>query len=236
MRRKTGFPGRYKISSYWIPTKKSSEKILLIEIECVLNRPLPELNNRTPFEDTIIHKNASNFFRVFPLLKKTQVFKYYQKTLPLNNREFTYRSVYSKTGGVLNMFNLKIEESMDNQLIMPRNKFGDEKEAINVWKDTPSELWSGLSPKLVWAGGGDIEGQLLTDFLEQLTDVMEGERFESEGDCLISAIKLLRDWQLSPNEVYMGETPMDAIIKERHKMYDRKASFLKKMRIETDFT
>lgn len=236
MRRKTGFPSRYKITSYWIPTKESSEKILLIEIECVLNRPLPKLNNRTPFEDTIIHKNASNFFRVFPLLKKTQVFKHYQKTLPLNNREFTYRSVYSKTGGVLNMFNPKIEESMDNQLKSLLDKFGDEKEAINVWKDTSSELWSGLSPKLVWAGGGDIEGQLLTDFLEQLTDVMEGKGFESEGDCLISAMKFLREWQLSPNVVCMGETPMDAIIKERHKICGRKASFLKKMRIKTDFT
>lgn len=236
MKRKRGFPSRYEISSYWIPTKESSEKILLIKIECVLNKPLPELNNRTPFEDIIIHKNASNFFGVFPYLKKTQVFKYYQRTLPLNNRQFTYRSVYSKTGGVLNTFNPKIKESMDNQLKKLRDKFGDKKEALNIWKDTSSELWSGLSPKFVWAGGGDVEGQLLTDFLEQLTDVMEGERFESEGDCLISAIKFLRDWQHSPNVICMGETPMDAIIKERHKIYDRKASFLKKMRIETDFT
>ena len=241
MRRATGFPGRNeepvmaKIASYWIPTKESGEKTLLIQVECVLNKPFSELNDRTPFEDTIIHKNASNFFRTIPYLKKTPAFKYYQRMLPLNNREFKYQSVYSKTGGVLNIFNPRIKEDMDNELKRLLDECEDKKEAIGIWKDTPSELWSGLPPKLVWAGGGEIEGKLLTDFLEQLTDRMEGKRFRSGGDCLISAIKFLREWQLPPNEVCFGEAPMYAIMKERHKIYERKASFLQKKRIETDF-
>lgn len=101
----------------------------------------------------------------------------------------------------------------------------DKGEAIGIWKDTPSECWSGLPPKLVWAGGGEVESQLLTDFLEQLTDRMEGKRFSSEGHCLTSAIKLLREWQVTPNRVCLGETPTDAIIKERHKIYERSLLF-----------
>jgi len=228
-------PIRFEISNYWIPTKESADKITLIQIECALNKPYPLLNDRTPFEDTIIHKNASNFFSMCPYLKKIPIFKYYQRMLPLSNKEFMYKSVYLKTGGVLNIFNPEIREDMDNELKGLLNKYEDKEKAISIWKDTPSELWSNLSPKLVWAGAGDIENQLLRDFLEQLTDRMEGRGFDSEGDCIISSITFLRQWQFRPNEVCFEEAPIDIIIKERQKIYARKVSFLQEMQIETDF-
>jgi len=227
---------RFKTFNYWVPTRESAKKIALIQIECALNKPYPFLKNRTPFEDTIIHKNASNFFEMSPYLKKTSIFKYYQRMLPLNDREFTYKSVYSKTGGLLNIFNPRIKEAMDNKLKELMGKYEDKKEAIGIWKDTPSELWSNLPPRLVWAGGAYIENQLLKDFLEQLTDRMEGRGFDSNGDCLISSMKFLRQWQFTPNIVCFGKTPVDAIIEERQKVYERKLSFLQKMQIETDFS
>lgn len=221
--------------SHWIPTKESGKKITLIQIESTLNKSYPELNGRTPFEDTIINGNASNFLKIFPYLKKAQTFKYYQKMLPLNKDEFIYQSVYSKTGGVLNIFNPKVKEAMDNELKRLLDKYEGKKGAISIWKDTPSELWSGFLPKLVWTGSGDIEKQLLMDFLKKLTAEFEGKRFDSEGDCLISSIKFLREWQFRPNEVCFGEAPMDAIFQERQKIYERKISFLREMQIETDF-
>jgi len=227
---------RLEISSYWIPTKESAKKITLIQIECALNKPYPLLKNRTPFEDTIIHKNASNFFEMSPYLKRASFFKYYQRMLPLNDREFTYRSVYSKTGGLLNIFNPRIKEAMDNKLKELMNKYEHKKEAIGIWRDTASELWSNLPPKLVWAGGAYIENQLLKDFLEQLTDRMRGRGFDSNGDCLISSIKFLREWQFKPNRVCFWKAPVDAIIEERQRVYERKLSFLQKMQIETDFS
>lgn len=228
-------PVSLKISNYWIPTKESAEKITLIQIECALNEPCTELNDRTPFEDTIIHKNASNFFNMSPYLKKTPFFKDYQRMLPLNDREFIYKLVYSKAGGVLNIFNTGIREGMDSELKRLLDKYEDKREAISIWKDTPSELWSSLPPKLVWAGGGDIESQLLVDFLEQLTDKMKGKGFDSKGDCIISSIKFLREWQLRTNMVCPGGRPIDVIIEERQKIYERKISFLQEMQIETDF-
>jgi|GEM_PF-1159556 len=226
---------RFEISNYWIPTRESAEKITLIQIECALNKPYPLLKNRTPFEDTIIHKNASNFFGMSPYLKKMPFFKYYKRMLPLNDREFTYKSVYSKTGGLLNIFNPRIREAMDNKLTELMDEYEDKREAIGIWKNTASELWSNLPPRLVWAGGAYIEGHLLKDFLEQLTDRMEGRGFDSNGDCLISSIKFLRQWQFKPNIICFGKAPMDAIIEERQRVYERKISFLQKMQIETDF-
>ena len=221
--------------NHWIPTKESGEKIALIQIESSLNRSYPELNDRTPFEDTIINGNASNFFRIFPHLTKAETFKYYKRMLPLNKDEFIYKSVYSKTGGILNIFNPKVKEAMDDELKRLLNKYEGDKQAINIWKNTPSELWSGFPPKLVWVGSGDIEGQLLMDFLKKLTARFEGNRFDSEGECLISSIKFLREWQFRPNEVCFGEAPINAIFNERLKIYERKISFLCEMQIETDF-
>jgi hypothetical protein len=233
--RSDGEPERFEILSYWAPTKDSGDKVILIQIECAINTPWAELDNRTPFEDIVLHKNTSNFFRKIPDLEKSPLFEHYQKVLPLNNREFIYRSVYSKTGGVLNIFHPEIKESMDNELKELFAKYEDKKQAIRIWRDAHSELWSNLTPKLVWAGGGEIEGKLLRDFLEQLTDGMEDEEFDSEGDCIISSMRLLREWQLRPNKVCFGDTPMDAIKEERLQTYEHKISFLQEMQIETDF-
>lgn len=226
---------RLEIYNYWVPTRESADKISFVQIECALNKPYPLLKDRTPFEDTIIHRSASNFFGMSPYLKKMPFFKYYKRMLPLNDREFTYKSVYSKTGGLLNIFNPRIREAMDNKLSGLMDKYEDKREAIGIWKNTASELWSDLPPGLVWAGGAYIENQLLKDFLEQLTDRMEGRGFHSEGDCLISSIKFLREWELRPNIVCLGKAPIDAIIEERQRVYERKLSFLQEMQIETDF-
>lgn len=226
-----------KIDKYWIPTEESSRKILLIQIEVILNVSDENvLNNKTPFEDTIIHKNPSNFFNAFPVIKKTPFFHEYLRMLPLNNSEFKYKSVYSKTGGLLNLFNPTINENMDKELKRLLNEYKDEKEAISIWKDTPSDLWSNLPPKLVWAGGGKIEGELLIDFLRELTYNMEGKGFGSQGDAILSSLQILRTWQSIPNEICSYKKPMNVITEEREKIYKRKISFLQQMQIETDFS
>ena len=56
------------------------------------------------------------------------IFKYYQQILRLNEKEFVYKAVYSKTGGVLNVFNPKIRESMDLKLKELFSQCEDEKE------------------------------------------------------------------------------------------------------------
>ncbi len=218
-----------------LPAKESAEKVVLIQIECNLNVPLPELNDRTPYEDIVLTKSASNFFNAFPIIKKAPTFKYYQRMLPLSEKEFAYKSVYSKTGGVLNIFNPKIREGLDSELKKLFSQYEDKKEAIMIWKDTPSELWSNLPPKLVWAGGGRIEGELLLDFLQYLTRKVRRKEFDTPGDSMMTAIRNLREWQFISNEICSGMAPVDAIVEERKEIYERKSAFLQEMLIETDF-
>lgn len=227
--------GILELFNFLLPTKESVEKVISIQVECNLNIPSKELNGRTPYEDILVNKSASNFFNAFPVIEKSPAFKYYQQMLPLSEKEFTYKAVYSKTGGVLNIFHPKIREGMDSELKKLFNQCEDDKEAIKIWRDTPSELWSNLSPKLVWAGGGKIEGELLLDFLQHLTRNVRGKKFETLGDSLMTALKHLRAWQFKPNEICSGMAPVDAIIEERGKVYERKSAFLQEMLIGTDF-
>ncbi|MDI6885260.1 MAG: hypothetical protein QMD22_02725 [archaeon] len=230
-----GRHGRLELFDFSLPTKESVEKVILIQIECNLNIPSPELNDRTPYEDIVINKSVSNFFNAFPFIKKMPTFKYYQRMLPLSEKEFAYKSVYSKTGGVLNIFNPKIREGVDSELKKLFSQCEDEKEAIRTWKDASSELWSNLPPKLVWACGGKIEGELLLDFLQYLTRKVRRKEFDTLGDSMITAIKYLREWQFISNEICSGMAPVNAIIEERKEIYERKSAFLQEMLIETDF-
>ena len=239
--RRTAFPdrddesGRLELFDFKLPSKESAEKVVLIQIECNLNIPSQELNDRTPYEDIVITKSASNYFNAFPIIKKAPTFKHYQRMLPLSEKEIVYKAVYSKTGGILNIFHPKIRESMDSELKKLFSQCEDEKEAIRIWKDTPSELWSNLPPKLVWAGGGKIEGELLLDFLQYLTRKVRRKEFDTLGDSMITALRHLREWQFISNEFCSGMAPIDAIVGEREKIYERKSAFLQEMLIETVF-
>ena len=239
MRRRTASGDEESVNlglfDFSLPSKESAEKVVLIQIECNLNIPLPELNDRTPYEDIVITKSASNYFNAFPIIKKAPTFKYYQRMLPLSEKEFVYKAVYSKTGGVLNIFHPKIRVSMDSELKKLFSQYEDEKEAIRIWKDTSSELWSNLPPKLVWAGGGKIEGELLLDFLQYLTRKVRRKKFDTLGDSMITALRNLREWQFISNEICSGMVPIDAIVEERKEIYGRKSAFLQEMQIETDF-
>ena len=230
-----GESGTLQHFNFSFPTKESAEKVGLIQIECYLNIPATELNNRTPYEDVVRNKSATNFFNTFPVIKEAPLFEYYQQILSLSEKEFAYKSVYSKTGGVLNIFNLQIRESMDSELKTLFSRCEEEKEAIRLWKDRPSELWSNLPPKLVWAGGGKIERELILDFSQYLTRMVRRKEFDTRGDALITAIQHLRVWQFQPNEICSGMAPINAIIKEREEIHERKSAFFKENHIECDF-
>ena len=66
--------GSFQLFNFSVPTKESAEKILFIPIECNLNMPSSELNDRTPYEDVVLNKSATNFFNAFPVIKKAPVF------------------------------------------------------------------------------------------------------------------------------------------------------------------
>ncbi|MEL5864510.1 hypothetical protein [Clostridium cochlearium] len=219
--------------SVWLPNQLSAVKLFLIQIECSINEAYEQLDGKTLYEYTILNNDSSGAVKVLPEIKGSPILNEYERMLPLNKVEFLYQSVYKKTGGILNMFYGEIKESMDEVLKELSEEKEDMNKAIEIWKDTESELWSGLKPKHVWAGGGPLERELLLDFCRQLTEIMQGQQFTSQGTAIIKSLEVLRKWQLKYNEICKG-IPVEEIIKEREEIYQRKIKFLKDMNINVD--
>ncbi|MCS4464975.1 hypothetical protein JTT01_16615 [Clostridium botulinum] len=124
---------------------------------------------------------------------------------------------------------------MDIQFKELSSKSRNTNEAIKKWKGEPSELWSGLTPSQIWAGGGKVEKALLMDFLNKLTELMNGKQFTTKGAAFMNCIDVLRTWQLNKNDICEGKTPMEAIIEERNLILKDKIDFIKENNIECDF-
>lgn len=224
-----------KETELWIPNDEIAEKIILIQVECSINEKYDKLENKSIFEETLKRNDNSSVLEVAPNIKNTNLLGLYERMLPLTSGDFIYGSVYSKTGGVLNLFNEKVSEAMDIQLKDIANNIEYKNEAIRKWKDVPSELWSGLTPAQVWAGGGKVEKALLMDFLAKLTEIMKGKQFNAKGVAFMKCIDVLRNWQLNKNEICGGKTPMEAIIEERDIILGDKINLLKENNIDCDF-
>lgn len=219
--------------SVWLPNQLSAVKLFLIQIECSINETYEQLDGKTLYEYTILNNDLSGVVKVLPEIKDSPILNEYERILPLNKVEFLYQSVYKKTGGVLNMFYGEIKENMDETLKELFNEKEDMNKSIETWKNVESELWSGLKPKHVWAGGGALEKELLLDFCKQLTATMQGQQFTNQGTAIIKSLEILRKWQLEYNEVCNG-IPLEEIVKEREGIYVRKVKFLKDMNINFD--
>nr|WP_251861243.1 hypothetical protein [Clostridium sp. Marseille-Q2269] len=224
-----------KQKELWIPNDEVAEKIILIQIECSLNEKYEKFHNNTMFIESMKRKDSSPVLEIAPKLKNTNILDLYKRMLPLTNGDFIYASVYSKTGGVLNLFNEKVSENIDIQFKELSGKFQDKNEVVKNWINEPSELWSGLTPAQIWSGGGKVEKALLMDFLNKLTELMNGKQFNSKGAAFMSSIDVLRAWQLNKNDICEGKTPMEAIIEERDIILKEKIEFIKSKNIECDF-
>ncbi|MET7040999.1 hypothetical protein WBZ18_09675 [Clostridium botulinum] len=224
-----------KQKELWIPNDEVAEKIILIQIECSLNENYEKLENNTMFIESMKRKDDSPVLEVAPKLKNTNILGLYERMLPLTKVDLMYASVYSRTGGALNLFNEKISKNIDIQFKELSSKSKDTNEAIKKWKDEPSELWSGLTPAQIWAGGGKVEKALLMDFLNKLTELMSGKQFTTKGAAFMNCIDVLRTWQLNKNDICEGKTPMEAIMEERNLILKDKIDFIKENNIECDF-
>lgn len=221
-------------NSYWAPTEECVTKLLHVQLENSLNIVNKDLDNKTYYEDIIINKNADNFFDSMPNIKKSPLYKEYVKIFAYKKSEAEFKAVFSKTGGLLNLYNPSIKEDMDKEFKAALHSENKE-EALETWRNTKSELWSNLTPNLVWAGGGKLENDLLLDFNMELVKVMQGRHFVSEGGALLEAIRFLRVWQYMNNRICGNRKPVEAIIEERQEIFERKVEFYKLMGIQCEF-
>lgn len=224
-----------KLNAIWIPNKRTADKMLLIQIECSINQKYEALNGKSLYEYTLINKDSSGVLKVDPQILNSPIFREYENKLPLGKEEFIYKNVYSRTGGILNLFNPEVKENMDSNLKNLEKEIDDKNVVVEKWRNMRSEIWSGLTPSLVWAGGGNIEKLLLVDLCKNLTDRFCDVKFHNEGSAVLNSLEFLRRWQTTPNKICAGKRPMDAIVDERQKILIEKLILLNKLGIKNDF-
>ena len=227
LEKESGTQKRPVLEAHWLPTEEVSHRVLQAMIEFFYNSPQEKIKGKAPYELLLTDGNFSDIKNFFDKLPEPNLYNFYQKNAPLKSRELDYTSVYNKSGGLLNLFNPRVNSKMDKQFqeLMAQNN--NEEEAMKQWKETPSELWSSLPPQLVWAGGGPQEQKLFKAFLDNLNLNFNGQEFFSEGNALLKSMSYLRQWQVTPNHICNGKTPQEAIIKERNEIYKHKSALLK---------
>jgi hypothetical protein len=151
-----------------------------------------------------------------------------------------YTAAYQRSGGVLNMFTPPWGEAEDEVWAdvlagwqaQTFDNADDRQEALRAleeaWNTTPHPWFAGLTPAQVMVGGGQQEAKLAREFLERLTQVFDGQRFDSEGQALADTLMLLRGWECHPRSD--GQKPRDIIVAERNELLALRERMLKRAR------
>jgi hypothetical protein len=207
------------------PSKKSAEKYNNIQIEATINRNYDKLNNQSIYEYVCRGNTFNSLIPLIPNLCRCIFLKELQFSSDIK-KDIKYKAVFSKTGGLLNIFNTQVSEVMDKAITSIKDDNSITNEELKKWANTNSWLWSNLTPALVWAGTGELEQELMREFMDGLEPILS-EGFLCEGEAILQSANFLRRWQLTSNEACKGLKPEQAIIEERTATLQRKVKSLR---------
>lgn len=227
----------------WVPTREAADRYIQIMVEYWANIPMDELGGCTPWEVGLTEEGRRE---VEAMLReqgigRSPLFKNYLAQLePLREPGRRYVEAYQKSGGLLNIFAERVTEADDDfwhQLVRERIEgveFPDEearahawREIEGIWNETPSELFSNLTPAQVWAGGGKGEADLTWEFMEDLKEQCGDRGYSSQGEMIRACLMFLRTWQITPQQKLGWRTPTEVILEERNEILQKKERILR---------
>ncbi len=225
---------KLQTTSYWFPTKASSERLFSMLTEFSMNG-YPKANQPS-FAEIVwssgdVEQAVSLFPAVVPEMTRREARRLLQ---PWPKGRYT--EAYRRSGGILNMFTPLWGEQEDEvwaemmtgwkaQTFANADARQKALQALEQrWNMTPHPFFAGLTPAQVMVGGGHQENKLAREFLKRLTETFDGQPFESEGQALTRTLMLLRIWACQPRND--GLTPLDIIVDERNDLLARRASVL----------
>jgi hypothetical protein len=225
---------RLELTTHWFPTKASGERSFTMYVEFSLNG-YPEPGHPS-FVDIALASGVAKALDALPsFLPKNAVREARHLLQPWPDGRYT--DAYKRTGGILNLFTPPWGEREDEVWADMLAKwkaeaFPDEKSRQETlrsleqrWNHTPHPFFAGLTPAQVMTGGGHEEAKLANDFLRHLTEMFDGQPFESEGQALTKTLMLLRGWSCQPLED--GRTPLNVIVAERDELLARRERAIK---------
>lgn len=223
-----------ELKSLWFPTRASGERSFTMQLEYGLNQFAKD-QSLTIAE---IAWSTGDVEEALSLLPPTMPAGTRQKLRELLQPwpEGRYTEAYSRSGGILNLFTPPWGEEQDEVWAgmlseWEAESFPDEQARQKAlqrleqqWNTTPHPFFAGLSPAQVMVGGGPIERELASEFLDHIAEMLDGRGFESEGEMLIQVVMLLRGWQCQTTGG--GRTIGETILAEREELLARRARIL----------
>ncbi len=226
---------RLALHTYWFPTKVSVERQAPMRYEYVINIPLERDKRPSMAEIVWATGDIEHAMAQMPDFVPSNMRRIVRRLLrPWPEGRHTH--AYRRTGGILNMFTPpwgKAEDIVWTAMLSQwkATDYADKAEQQaalrdleQMWNITPHPFFAGLTPAQVMVGGGAKEYTLAREFIEYLTQQLEGQSFFSEGKALIKTLSLLRSWELQPRAD--GRTPRDIILVERTMLLERRAQVL----------
>jgi hypothetical protein len=225
---------KVELRSHWIPTRASSEQMLIMELEFSLNH-VPKDALLSMAEMVLATGDVEAALSSVPPVVPPEI-RSRMSALLQPWPEGRYTEAYKRSGGILNLFTPAWGEAQDEVWAgmvagwQAATYPGEEarqaalRELEQRWNRTPHPFFAGLTPEQVMVGGGPQEKALAREFLEHLSELFDGQGFESEGKALIKTVLLLRGWQCEPHG--RGGSRRKVIVAERDELLTRRARLM----------
>lgn len=219
-----------------LPNEAAVRRLTLFLVESWANTESDSLQGFTPWEHALLRGVEETLERVQerppvdPSLLRQEL-----ELRPVSGR---YVEAYRRSGGVLNLFNPWATEADDDQWaemkagiahLEGRALTEAEIEIAGLWNETAHDLFSGLTPAQVWAGGGPRERELAVQALEWVEESVGRKPFPTPGEALNAHLKALRLWQLRPQRKLKKRSPLQVILAERQSILARREEFLQRL-------
>ena len=235
-------PVELNVRQFHVPTRLAGQRFSQAQMECWANTPQESLDESTPWEaarspggrDRILQTEQTLMFQEPDLARRRH--EVLMRTAAHGDR---FVEAYLCSGGLLNVFNEQPTEEDDDrwqELAVAQAEGQDlpgaehrdlvSRELDQLWNRLPNTVMANLTPAQVWAGGGEVEGDLLYTFFREYTEESELGPFESRGDLVRASLIYLRRWQCVPRVELGYRTPMEVVVVERDEILARKATLL----------
>lgn len=222
-----------------LPNQTAVERLRLFLAETWANTESPALEGRTPWEYAMLHGVEDTLRRVpeRPPIESSWLCQELEWRQPVGR----YVGAYGRSGGLLNLFNPWATEADDDQWaemqagiahLEGRALAEAEVEIAELWNETAHDLFSGLTPAQVWAGGGPRERELAVPALEWVEKYVAQQEHRAPAEALEAHLWALRLWQLRPQRRLKKRSPLQVILAERESILVRREEFLRQLEEE----
>ncbi|MEL6182735.1 MAG: hypothetical protein AAFS10_27510, partial [Myxococcota bacterium] len=197
-----------------LPTQVAVARYLQMKVESILNTPYQVTDEKTPYTHCMeISSDAEATAALLNLPEDQHEVAVDLLEEALDGGEV--EEIYGLRGGILNILMPMAHEESDRILYTIAAQIEGAPD-LEDFVHTPNELFSSLSPALVWAGTGKVEMVLADLFLRQSWSELKEKSFAAPGAANTEWLSRLRLWSYNPAQLqnYRGRV-IDLIRQER---------------------